>query len=630
MKTKKKIVVHSNHCKALTGFGKHKANLLKYLYKTGKYEIIEIANARKFSDPRLETLPWKCYGGLPDDDDEMHKASQKPETARDAGYGSLVIDKIIEIEKPDIYLGIEDIWAFDGYHGKPWWNQVNCVVHTTLDSLPILRDAIDAAPKIQNYLVWASFAERELKKLGHNHVKTIHGTLDADNFRKLDEEYRKSIRTHFGLQDSFVVGFVFRNQLRKSVPNLLDGFKLFVDSNPKANAKLLLHTNWGEGWDIPRLIEEKKIPNELVVTTYVCHKCHNYYVAPFSFHKCNCSVCGGVATVETVNIKEGVDEGQLNEIYNLMDVYCHAFTSGGQEIPIQEAKLCELITLATNYSCGEDAVKEGSGGIPLEWAEYREPGTQFIKASTSAISICDKIKEVHIMEDKARERMGAKARQYVIDNYSIEVVGKKFEELFDSFEEVNWDKLVTKCVKKRNPDFVPDMALGDKEFVLSLYHNVLKYEDMDDKDGGFKYWMNELRVGKSRGEIVLLFKDIAHKENGDLFKQSLEEIVDQDRDNKRIAFIAEGVPEEVMLTTGIIKGIKEKYPDHDIYYFTHKTFFPILDEMDEIHKLCETHEEMKNAFYFEGVGEKKGYFDIAFTPQHEAQHLVNFSHHGKD
>ena len=38
-----------------------------------------------------------------------------------------------------------------------------------------------------------------------------------------------------------------------------------------------------------------------------------------------------------------------------MDVYCHPFTSGGMEIPIFEAKLTELVTLVTNYSCGEDS-----------------------------------------------------------------------------------------------------------------------------------------------------------------------------------------------------------------------------------------------------------------------------------
>ena len=80
-----------------------------------------------------------------------------------------------------------------------------------------------------------------------------------------------------------------------------------------------------------------------------------------------------------------------------MDVYCHPFTSGGQEIPIQEAKLTELITLATDYSCGEDYCHEDSGGLPLSWAEYREPGTQFIKASTYPESIYEQLIKVYLI-----------------------------------------------------------------------------------------------------------------------------------------------------------------------------------------------------------------------------------------
>jgi len=53
-----------------------------------------------------------------------------------------------------------------------------------------------------------------------------------------------------------------------------------------------------------------------------------------------------------------------------------------------EAKLTELITLVTNYSCGEDCCSEDSAGLALEWAEYREPGTQFIKSFYAAQKHC--------------------------------------------------------------------------------------------------------------------------------------------------------------------------------------------------------------------------------------------------
>lgn len=627
--SKKKVIIHSNFSRAFTGFGKHKKNLLRYLYKTGKYEIIELANARKFSDANVDTLPWKVYGSLPDDDHVLHKASQDPESARDASYGSLVIDELIEKEKPDIYLGIEDIWAFNKYTKKPWWNRVNCVIHTTLDSLPLIPEAISEAPNIKNYLVWASFAEKKLHELGHKHVKTVHGTLETDHFYRLDDERRLNLRNTFNLKDEFIIGFVFRNQLRKSVPNLLDGFKIFKEKYGIKNSKLLLHTNWLEGWDIPRLIQDAGVNPDDVLTTIVCNQCSNYAVTPFLGPRTNCPFCQSKGSMATVSIDKGVDEGQLNEIYNLMDVYCHPFTSGGQEIPIQEAKLAELITLVTNYSCGEDAVKEGSGGIPLSWSAYREPGTQFIKATTDENCIADKLLDVYKMDPKTKRRMEKKSRQYVINNFSIEVVGKYFEDLFDSFKPVDWEVVEKKCVEKRNENYIPPSNLNPEEWILDLYTNMLKYDGINRDDSGFKYWMNEIRAGKSKGEILKLFKDVAIQENSELFKPKISEMVD-DNGRKRLAFVYNTGPEEIVLSIGVVKALKKKYPDYDIYYFTNKLFFHILDEVDEIYKLCEVTEEIRDCFSFEGVADKPGHFDLAYMPEIDVNHISLWAHHGKD
>ena len=122
-----------------------------------------------------------------------------------------------------------------------------------------------------------------------------------------------------------------------------------------------------------------------------------------------------------------------------MDVYCHPFTSGGMEIPIFEAKMTELITLVTNYSCGEDSSTLESGSFSLDWAEYREPGTQFIKASTYPSSIAKQLKKVWQMNDKKRAEIGKKAKQWTIDNYSTEAVGKKLESILDNMPEVDYD-----------------------------------------------------------------------------------------------------------------------------------------------------------------------------------------------
>lgn len=605
---KKKILIHSNFCKMFTGFGKHKKNLLSYLYSTNKYDIIELSNGFPWSSEKLKYTPWQNYGSLPDDP-EIHKEIAGDEARKHAaGYGAEMIDHAIKELKPDIYLGIEDIWAFNSFFDKPWWNKVHCIIHTTLDSLPILPAAVEAAPKIKNYLVWASFAEKALKKMGHEHVKTVHGSIETKNFYKLDKEPRQRLKKHFGLEDNFVIGFVFRNQLRKSVPNLLDGFKIFDEKHPESKAKLLLHTHWSEGWNIPQLLEEKGIDFNKVVTTYFCKQCNRYHVKPFVGQAIKCEYCQHPNSCETANIKHGVDERQLNEIYNLMDVYCHPFTSGGQEIPIQEAKLTELVTLVTNYSCGEDCCTEESGGLPLEWAEYREPGTQFIKASTSAQSIANRIEEVIAIGEQKRAEMGKKARQYVIDNYSVEVVGKWFENLFDSFSEVNYEHQDIR--EELNPFFEPDNSLSDKEWVESLYANMLKKVDKN----GVEHWCKRLQTDLKRPDVLNYFKKVAFSEKQKKEIEDLTKEFDQSSDEKRIAFIQPQAEEEVLIASSLLASIKKQYPEHKIYFFTNSKYFDLINSHPMVERVCYYSNKMNDPLFFEGKGNKKKYFDIVFSP----------------
>lgn len=434
---KKKILFHSNGAKAFTGFGKNAKNILRYLYSTNKYELIEFANGTQWDDNSLKLRPWKAQGSLTNDQALLRELNADPQKARIAGYGGSTIDQAIKEYKPDIYIGVEDIWAFTGFWEKDWWNKINHMIWTTLDSQPILPQAIEAASKTKNFYVWSSFAEKDLKKIGHDHVGTLHGTVNTEDFYSFSQLERKNLRDRFDLTDEFVIGFVFRNQLRKSVPNLLEGFKIFKKECPKA--KLLLHTHWSEGWDIPALIKEKNIDPKDILTTYFCSACGEYEVRSFVGQEQKCKFCGTEKSLNTTNVKAGVDERQLNEIYNLMDVYCHPFTSGGMEIPIFEAKMTGLITLVTNYSCGEDSSSIEVGSFPLEWSEYREPGTQFIKASTYPSSIAKQLKKVWQMSPSKRQQMGEKGKEWTDKNYSITSVGKKLESILDAMPSINYD-----------------------------------------------------------------------------------------------------------------------------------------------------------------------------------------------
>tara|TARA_R100000808_G_C2153995_1_gene164703 strand:- start:5127 stop:7040 length:1914 start_codon:yes stop_codon:yes gene_type:complete len=627
---KKKVLIHSNYYRAFTGFGKHTKNLLQYLYKTGKYDIVHLANGKSWSDKEFENSPWKTIGSLPDDPAHLAQLNRDPNLARSAGYGSEMIDEAIKTEKPDVYIGIEDIWGFNGYWDKKWWNKLNCMIWTTLDSLPVLPDAVTNAPKIKNYYVWAPFAMKALHKLGHPHVQTLRGSLETSHFFRLEDQHRFSLRQRHQIDPSlFLIGFVFRNQLRKSVPNLLDGFKAFTQRNPTAKSKLLLHTHWSEGWDIPRLLQEKEIDPSTVLTTYFCKNCKQYEIKPFSGQGQNCRFCGAKGTQETTNVAHGVSESQLNEIYNLMDVYCHPFTSGGQEIPIQEAKLTELITLATNYSCGEDSVSPESGGLPLEWAEYREPGTQFIKASTSANSIAKQLAKVHKLKPDRKREQEKKSRQYVLDNYSIEIIGNEVEELLDSMPFCDWDFDFTESLQ--HPEYMPADISDNSKWITDLYTNILDRPDVGETDDGHKHWMEKLKAGMPREQVLAYFRQVAAQHNAKIQNTTaFKDLLDKDDEGRRILVVMEKNETDVVLSTAILKSLKKLYPDYNLYFATQPEFFELLDENPYIHKVIQYTPQMDNLLYLEGAGDRKGYFEIAFLPAIGSQKILNYPHNTKD
>lgn len=563
-RSKIKVLIHSNYSRLGTGFGKNMKNILISLYNDPDIELVEAANGAHQGTDML--TPWDCYGTYPSDPNLLKEVNGSEAKKRAAGYGFYTIDQIIEEVKPDVYLGIEDIWAFKQFEDKDWWDETKTIIWTTLDSLPILDSAKDIYSRCDKMLVWASFAEKAMKDLGCKNVETLHGAVDYENFFTL--ENKKDLRKRFNLDDSFVIGFVFKNQLRKSVPNLLEGFKRFKKSNKDSNAKLLLHTDWelGAGWDIPKYIKEKEINPDDVLATYVCNDCSSYFVHKYLGEGKKCPMCDSPKGLKTKNNSKGVSEKQLNEIYNLMDVYCHPFTSGGQELPVQEAKGAGLLTLVTNYSCGEDSCNEHQGGLPLDWSEYREPSTQFIKASTNAESICEQLSKVYLMDEQEKKAIVDNGKEYIKEKFCIKKTVAKLKEII-----IQVDKQKKETVEK-------------KETVDDKKNKMIKVTDLLDDEG-------------SENRLLIVIPQSA----GD-----------------------------ILMVNGLIKNIKDVYPDKNIYVSTNMEFVSMLDDNPYIHKIIPYSERFENTFFLEGRGEEKGFFEIAFLPHTTTQKTGNYVHNGKD
>jgi len=321
-----------------------------------------------------------------------------------------------------------------------------------------------------------------------------------------------------------------------------------------------------------------------------------------------------------------------------MDVYCHPFTSGGQEIPIQEAKLTELITLVTNYSCGEDSCVEEAGSIPLKWFEYREHQTEFKKASTDPKDICNKLCMVYDMSPKERVELGKRARKWVLLNFDTPVIGKILDKFAEACPDVDYDFSLSESSMENDKAEINNSIKEDSEWLSELYEKILKRPNIDETDDGHKYWMQEILSGKTRPDVEKYFRHVAKRQKHhklelagkkdsdlDLIKNNL----DKDDKDRRVGFVAPQGIGDIYMATSLFRNIKDLFPNCNLYVFVLDKYIDLLSGNPYVHKALsyETRSLDRPAFLEEGDDKL---FKVVYTPFHQVLTLGNYQHNCND
>lgn len=627
---KKRILYNSNYSRLFTGFGKNTKNVLSYLQKTGKYELLEYSAQTQVNDPNLQTLPWRSHGTLPVSPQEVQMLNSDPARAQRASVGEYFSEKVVSEFKPDVAFWVEDAWHVAFYTGKPFWPKINNVLWVTHDSLPLIDPA--TATKTPYFWTWSRFAEKAFHKLGkdYQHVRTQYPLVDLSGFYNLGEQKKREIRARFNIpQDAFVIGDVFRNQLRKlSATNGMEAFAAFKKQNPSAKAILLFVTNFAEGWDIMRLATQYGVDHKDIWTAYVSTESSEYLLHPFVGNDQTCPFSGKEKSLKTVSVGKGVTEEQLNEIYNVMDVFSHPATSGACELPCVEAAAAEKIILTADYSYGEDIIELNEGAICLDWAKYTEHGTHFIKSSPYPSSIAKAFNKVYLMDARKRDALGKKSREWAKENYSVEVNGKKIEEFLDSLPLIDWDNVNLKPEEK-NPNFpFPGEDLSQEEFLTTLYKEILKLNEKPDGQG-FRHWVKQMQNGLTRQQVYQYFIQVANEENNKSRVVDFSTLINRDRPNKRALFLIKEAIGDIILCTALFESFQKKYPDVDLYVMTDPKYFEILEGNERIFKLLPYIQHFENEMFAIGAGGKKenAYFHYYFHPAiHTQRHLSYLSY----
>jgi glycosyltransferase involved in cell wall biosynthesis len=629
---KKRVLFLTDYAGAFTGFGKQCKLLLSYLYNTNKYELINIAQGVPKEGPQLKKYPWITEGVIPTDPNQIQQINQDPNLARSAAYGVLDIENYVKKYKPDVIFSINDTWGSQFVVDMPFFEKVPTVCWNTFDSLPLLPDTIQKASKIKHYWTWSDFAKKEFHKHNFHHVKNQYPLVNTKNFYKLPDFKTLEIKARFGIpQDAFIIGFVFRNQLRKLINTQIEAYSIFKKNNPEIkNTFLYTHTHYGEGWDINRLCQQYEVNPKEVLCTYICKETKEYFIAPFHGQDIE-NPKTKRKTLITPNVNFGITDEQLNEIYNIFSLYSHPATSGACELPCMEAALTEKIIATSAYSFGEDIVELNKGSIEIKFTYYTEHGTQFLKSQPSAYDLSKIFKKVYEMKPQLKFQMEKESRQWALKNYSIENNGKKIEDFIDSCEfldEKDFNYENNKSLPNPTATVVPHN--DDKEWVKSLYKLVLARE-VTDEDDGLKHWLDRLSQNTPKDQVENYFRSVAAEEINKNSKLDFEDLFDKN-DKKRVLIVQPESIGDIFLLTSIFESVRSRYPSNEytIYIATKSEYRDLIDGNPFIDKWIPYHQAMDSIIFMEGNGVHKGYCDIAYYPYFSTQRLLDYMHNGID
>lgn len=497
------MLLVSNSSISNTGFGKSAKTVLKYLWETNKYEIAQmcIGGIYKFEDdPSFSKTPWKNYGSLPKNVSKIENLLHSPDHRRVVAYGYYGIDEVVKDFKPDFLIFAEDPWAGSNLHQKPWWDQVNCLFWTTLDSLPILPKAIEQANHMKNYAVWADFAQTALNHVSQNKkIDLLYAAIPLDKFYPMNHTESLSYRRKFGIEDDeFVVFMNSRNQLRKYFYNNIEAVSL-LNKKFHNKIKFLVNTDINErGWDLMSQVNEYGLDHKNFLCSYVCESCSDFFVSNYQGPKLNCEICKTKNSVSFPSVKKGVSDDDLNVLYNISDYYSLPISSGGFEITILEALSCGLRIGTVDYSSGENFLDAPQSDF-YDYVFYREVHSNFLKANVLSNSIVEKL--TNQINEKGLKHLPKNLDncKYARDKFDPSITCKKIEDWIDSNSKTDFDFSIIENIQ---PDisiqFDEKEGLNNDQYVEYLYTTILK-RPSDPK--GKRDWLENLDHGISRKHL---------------------------------------------------------------------------------------------------------------------------------
>ncbi len=320
-------------------------------------------------------------------------------------YAQNLLEPYIKKYKPDVF-GI----LLDTFMTYPWLLNMNFAPARSLFYFP--SDGGGGLPlgcenilkKVNCSVAMARFGQRQCKFLYDLNTNYIPHAIDQKNYYPLPQPERERLKEKYGLKDKFVVGVVARNQGRKMLDRTIKSFKIFSEKHP--DAVLFMHTDPYDAaapFDITQLIHRYKLENRVVFSGMTF------------FH--------------------GFDYKQMNEVYNVMDIFYLTTSGEGFGVPTIEAMGCGIPVAVTDCTTTQELlVEDGECGIPIKMAAELTGSWNVERGIMDDIAGAQALEKLY-NDPKLREHYGKVGVEKVSKLYNWKKVGE------------DWNKLLMEAIK---------------------------------------------------------------------------------------------------------------------------------------------------------------------------------------
>jgi len=329
----------------------------------------------------------------------------------------LIIPRLREL-KPDYFCVLLDTFML-----FPWYLQQDFAPSKTLFWFP--SDGGGRMPMNCEQVLQKCHYPIAMAKYGQKQCKDVHGietgyiphAVNPDMFKPVPKEDKEKLKEKYGLGGKFVVGLVGRNQGRKMHDRTIKAFAIWCKKHQ--DAVLFIHADPQDGaavFDMMALIQQLGIQNRVL----------------FSGMK----------------FFRGLTYEQMNEIYNIMDVYVSSTSGEGFGVCTIEAMSCGIPILNTAYTTTDELVVEHNAGeaIKLAGCDYKNVMETNVKdydigmmngtitgswsVERGIVDIHDFSKKLEKMynDPKLREEYGRNGRLAVLENYTWDIIADKWDE----------------------------------------------------------------------------------------------------------------------------------------------------------------------------------------------------------